>query len=107
MNPALRLGLGNALHPMPPAFKPQVPIRSIAAHVDDHFLEPAPLRRRQIRYVEAKSLGLAIPLIHLKQVAPEECRLFAAGPGSNFQKETVDRNFLGRQKLVLERLKKT
>ena len=83
MDPALRLGLGDALDPVGPALVLEDRVGALALDREGHLLEAADLGRRLREDLgrEAQLLGVADQ--HLVEVAGEQRRLVAAGPGAD------------------------
>ena len=78
---ALRFRFGPPLHAMPATFVLQFAVDSFALRRDRDLLEPAQLGGAGRQDLELPLLRLAMLLVHFKQVAGEQSRFVAPGPG--------------------------
>src|SRR6185437_6124938 len=90
---ARRLGLGDALHAMHAGLVFEPRIGALARDVGDHFLVAAGVAVAGFHDAEFPALEVGIALVHAQQVAGEQRRLVAAGPGAHFQNDVL---FVGR-----------
>ena len=89
VDPALRLGLGHALHAVGAALELEDRVGALALDREGHLLEAADLggRLRERLGREAALLGVAGE--HLVEVAGEQRRLVAPGPGADLDQDVL------------------
>ncbi len=89
MDAALRLGRRHALHPVHAALILHPRIGAPAGNLGDHFLVAADFAGRLFHDLERPALQVGVALVHAQQIAGEQCRLVAAGPGPHFENDVL------------------
>jgi len=84
VNTSLRFGRRHALHAVHTAFPFHVPEYAVTGHVCDQFLVAASIALRGVDDIHLPAHDLEIPVIHPEQVAGEQGRFVATGPGPQF-----------------------
>ena len=76
---SLRLGLGDTLDPVSAAFELQLAETAFPLDAEDDLFEAAHFGRAGRHQFGLPAAVVAVVLVHLEQVAGEQCRLVAAG----------------------------
>ncbi len=94
---ALRLGLRHALHAVGAALVLEDRVGALALDREGHLLEAAHLGRRLREHLGREAALLGVAGQHLVEVAGEQRRLVAAGPGAD-----LDQDVLGVVRVALD-----
>ena len=89
VDPPLRLGLRHPLHAVGPALELEHRIGALALDREGHLLEAADLGRRLREDLGREAALLRVAGQHLEQVAREQRRLVAAGPGADLDQHVL------------------
>ena len=83
--PALGFGFGHALDAVAAALELEMAEGPLAGDAERDFTEAAQLGGLQVEELELPAHPLGEPAVHLVEVAREQGRLVAAGPGSDLE----------------------
>ena len=86
---SLRLGLGHALHAVPPRLELELRVRALARDPRDHLAVATEFRGRRRHDLDLPALALGVARVHAEQVAREECALVAARARANLEEHVA------------------
>src|SRR5437868_9670575 len=89
VNPALRLRLGHPLHAVHAILELQPRVCAVAANLEDHFFEAAPLGHVLREQVDLPPPRLGVAAVHAEEVSGKQARLVPTGPLPNFDDDVL------------------
>ena len=90
MNPALRFGLGNALHAVPAGLVAEMLVNLVPLHTENDFLVAAGIAGAGGDLFNIPAVRPGIACVHFVKIAGEEGRLVPAGAGPDFHDDPVE-----------------